>query len=83
MECCGYSVPAWLVEFLEENDFSVRATCVICRLWRVVQCDNALELASVLVDVVSGRLPLRNCGKRTTAEIAEKLFGKNTKFPIV
>lgn len=73
MECCGYSVPAWVVEFLEENDFSVRAACVICRLWRVVQCDNALELVSVLMDVAQGRLPLRNCGKRTQAEIAEKL----------
>lgn len=73
MECCGYSVPAWVVEFLEENDFSVRAACVICRLWRVVRCDNALELVSVLMDVAQGRLPLRNCGKRTQAEIAEKL----------
>jgi hypothetical protein len=73
MECCGYSVPAWVVEFLEENDFSVRAACIICRLLRVVQCNNALELVSVLVDVAQGRLPLRNCGKRTRAEIAEKI----------
>lgn len=73
MECCGQSVPAWVVEFLEENDFSVRAACVICRLWRVVRCDNALELVSVLMDVASGRLPLRNCGRRTQAEIAEKI----------
>lgn len=73
MECCGYSVPAWVVEFLEENDFSVRAACIICRLWRVVRCDNALELVSVLMDVAQGRLPLRNCGKRTQAEIAEKI----------
>lgn len=73
MECCDYSVPAWVVEFLEENDFSARAACVICRLWRVVRCDNALELVSVLMDVASGRLPLRNCGRRTQAEIAEKI----------
>lgn len=73
MECCGYSVPEWVVEFLEENDFSVRAACIICRLLRVVQCNNALELVSVLVDVAQGRLPLRNCGKRTQAEIAKKL----------
>lgn len=73
MECCGYSVPEWVVDFLEENDFSVRAACIICRLWRFVRCDNAMELTSVLMDVASGRLPLRNCGKRTQAEIAEKL----------
>lgn len=73
MDCCGYSVPAWVVAFLEENDFSVRAACIICRLWRDVQCNNALELVSVLVDVAQGRLPLRNCGKRTQAEIAAKI----------
>lgn len=73
MEYYGYSVPEWVVEFLEVNDFSARATCVICRLWRVVRCDSALELVSVLTDVAQGRLPLRNCGKRTQAEIAKKL----------
>lgn len=73
MECCGYRVPAWLVEFLEVNDFSVRAAALISRLYTFVRCENALELTSILVDVVSGRLPLRYCGRRTTAEIAEKL----------
>lgn len=73
MECCGYRVPAWLVEFLEVNDFSVRAAALISRLYTFVRCENALELTSILADVVSGRLPLRYCGRRTTAEIAEKL----------
>ena len=73
IECCGYCVPAWLLEFLEVNDFSVRATALICRLYSFVQCNNALELASVLMDVASGRLPLRYCGRRIQAEIAEKI----------
>lgn len=73
VECCGYPIPAWVFEFLEVNDFSVRAAALICRLYRFVQCNNALELVSVLVDVASGRLPLRNCGRRTQAEIAEKI----------
>lgn len=73
MECCGYRVPAWVFEFLEVNDFSVRAAALICRLYNFVQCDNALELVAVLVDVASGRLPLRYCGRRTQAEIAEKI----------
>lgn len=73
MECCGYHIPAWLFEFLEVNDFSVRAAALICRLYNFVQCNNTLELVSILMDVVSGRLPLRYCGQRTRAEIAEKL----------
>ena len=73
MECCGYHIPAWLFEFLEVNDFSVRATALICRLYNFVQCNNTLELVSVLVNVASGRLPLRYCGQRTRAEIAEKI----------
>ena len=72
-ECCGYRIPDWVFKFLEVNDFSVRATALICRLYSFVQCNNTLELASVLMDVASGRLPLRYCGQRTRAEIAEKL----------
>ena len=72
-ECCGYRVPGWVFEFLEVNDFSVRAAALICRLYNFVQCNNTLELVSVLTDVASGRLPLRYCGQRTQAEIAEKL----------
>jgi hypothetical protein len=72
-ECCGYRVPGWVFEFLEVNDFSVRAAALICRLYNFVQCNNTLELVSVLTDVASGRLPLRYCGRRTQAEIAEKL----------
>lgn len=72
-ECCGYRIPAWLVEFLEVNDFSTRATALISRLYSFVECNNALELVSILMDVASGRLPLRYCGPRTKAEIAEKI----------
>lgn len=72
-ECCGYRVPAWLFEFLEVNDFSVRASALISRLYTFVQCENTLELVSILTDVASGRLPLRYCGRRTQAEIAEKI----------
>lgn len=73
VECYDHQVPAWLSEFLEVNDFSVRAAMIICRLYRFVQFGNALELVSILIDVVDGRLPLRNCGWRTRTEIAEKI----------
>jgi hypothetical protein len=72
-ECCGYRVPGWVYEYLEVNDFSVRAAAIISRLCQFIQCDNALELTTVLADVATGRLRLRYCGRRVTAEIAEKL----------
>lgn len=71
--CCGYSVPCWLYAFLEKNEFSVRAASIICRLYGRLGCASLDELTFYLGEVVAGRLPLRNCGKRTTAEIAEKL----------
>ena len=73
MECCGYFVPEWVVDFLDEKDFSVYAAHTVCRVWRVVKCDNALELVSALIDMTQDRLPLRNCDQRIWAEIAEKL----------
>lgn len=72
-ECCGYRVPGWVYEYVEVNDFSVRTAALIARLCQFIQCNNALELTSVLTDVASGRLTLRYCGRRVTAEIAEKL----------
>lgn len=76
VECCGYSVPAWLFDFLERHDLSVRAACCVCRLYGLVQCENELELTAFLEDVVEGRRFVRNCGKRTTAEIAQKVLSK-------
>lgn len=73
VEYCERQVPAWFSKFLEVNDFSVRAALIISRLYDVVQVGNTLELVSILIDVVDGRLPLRNCGWRTRAEIAEKI----------
>lgn len=73
VEYCWHHVPAWLSEFLEVNDFSAQAALIICRLYGFVQVGNALELVSTLMDVVDGRLPLRNCGWRMRAEIAEKI----------
>lgn len=71
--CCGYTVRKEIYDFLVEHDFSVRAACIICRL----NCDTVDELKSCLREVVEGRLFLRNCGKRTTAEIAEKIAKYN------
>ena len=68
-QCCGYSVPDAIYDFLVDNDFSVRAACIICR----IPCNTVEELLVQLRAVAEGRLFLRNCGKRTTAEIAEKI----------
>lgn len=73
VDCCGFSVPAWVVDFLEKGDFSVRAACCVCRLYCRLRCATLGELVFYLHEVAAGRLPLRNCGKRTTAEITEKL----------
>lgn len=72
-ECCGYTVPQEIYDFFAENEFSVRAVCVLCRL----HCDTVGELLFNLREIAEGRLFLRNCGKRTTAEIAEKI----AKYP--
>ena len=69
VECCGYSVSKEIYDFLVENDFSVRAACIICR----IPCNSVEELLIRLREVAEGRLFLRNCGKRTTAEIAAKI----------
>lgn len=67
--CCGYTVPQEIYDFLAENEFSVRAACVLCR----IHCETVDELKFYLREIAEGRLFLRNCGKRTTAEIAEKI----------
>lgn len=71
--CCGYSVPSWLFDFLEANDFSVRAASIICRLYTRLGCKSFDELKFYLGEYINGRLPFSNCGKRTIAEIVEKL----------
>ena len=68
-DCCGYTVPQEIYDFLAENEFSVRAACVLCR----IHCETVEELKFYLREIAEGRLFLRNCGKRTTAEIAEQI----------
>lgn len=73
VEICGRVVPTWVGSFIEEKNFSVRAACCVCRLYNQLHCETLGELVFYLGEVAAGRLPLRNCGKRTTKEIAEKL----------
>ena len=73
VEICGHVVPTWVSSFIEEKKFSVRAACSVCRLYNQLRCETLGELTFYLNEVAAGRLPLRNCGKRTTKEIAEKL----------
>ena len=68
VNCCGYTVSRSLYDFLVENDFSVRVACVVCRHFATVD-----ETIFYLKEVAQGRLFLRNLGKRSTAEIAEKI----------
>lgn len=67
--CGRYTIPQEIYDFLVENEFSVRASFIICRL----NCDTVEEVLVNLREVAEGRLFLRNCGTRTTAEIAEKI----------
>lgn len=67
VECCGYSVTRTLYDFLVENDFSVRVACAVCR------CATVTEAKEMLEAVACGKLVVRNLGKRSTAEIVEKM----------
>ena len=67
-DCCGYFVTRALYDFLAENDFSVRIACAVCR-----RCDTAEEAVEMLKAVAFGKLAVRNLGKRSTAEIVEKM----------
>lgn len=68
VDCCGYSVTRTLYDFLVENEFSVRVACAVCR-----RCATVTEAMEMLEAVASGELVVRNLGKRSTAEIVEKI----------
>lgn len=68
VECCGYTVTRALYDFLVENDFSVRVACAVCR-----RCASVQEAREMLEAVAKGELVVRNLGKRSTAEIVEKM----------
>lgn len=68
VECCGYMVSEDLSDFLSENDFSMRICCVVCRHFCTVD-----EAIFYLKAVARDELCLRNLGKRSTAEVKEKM----------
>ena len=68
IDCCGYSVSRALYDFLADNEFSVRVACAVCR-----RCSTVEEAVNLLRAVACGEIVMRNLGKRSTAEIVEKM----------